>query len=60
MLVEQIKRSGMAENYRSRLEGVSETKARLNYHYLERGCHFQIELEKRDGSWAMKRVWFCR
>lgn len=59
-LIGQIKASGMADNYRNRLEGVSETKARLNYHYLEKGCHFQIDLEKQDESWTITRIWFCR
>ncbi len=58
-LIQQIKASGMADNYKSRLE-VSETKARLNYHYLERGCHFQIDLMNQDGAWLIQRVWFCK
>jgi hypothetical protein len=59
-LIQQIKASGMADNYKSRLEGVSETKARLDYDYLEKRCHFQIELVKLDDSWTIKRIWFCR
>jgi|ERR1043166_55292 hypothetical protein len=59
-LIQQIKASGMADNYQSRLEGVSETKAHLNYHFLEKGCHFQIDLVKQDDAWTIKRIWFCR
>ena len=59
-IVQQIKASGMADNYKTRLEDVSDTKARLNYHYLEKGCHFQIDLEKQNGYWTIKRIWFCR
>jgi hypothetical protein len=59
-LIQQIKASGMSDNYKSRLEGVSETKARLNYHFLEKGCHFQIDLVRQDGVWTIKRIWFCR
>lgn len=58
-LIEQIKASGMMDNYKSRLE-VSDSKARLNFHYLEKGCHFQIDLEKQNGSWLITRIWFCR
>jgi formiminotetrahydrofolate cyclodeaminase len=59
-LIEQIKASGMAEDYKNRLENLSETKARLNYHYLEKGCHFQIDLEKQNNSWVIQRIWFYR
>jgi len=59
-MLEQIKASGMATNFTSQLEDLSETKARLNYHELEKGCHFQVDLEKRDGLWIIRRIWFCR
>ena len=59
-ILKQIIASGMTTNYTNRLETVSETKARLNYHYIEKGCHFQIDLERQDGSWVIRRIWFCR
>ncbi len=59
-IVEQIKASGMAENYKNRVEYVSEMTARLNYHYLEKGCHFQVDIEKQNGSWIIRKIWFCR
>jgi 5-formaminoimidazole-4-carboxamide-1-beta-D-ribofuranosyl 5'-monophosphate synthetase len=59
-LIVMIKASGMADNYKTRLVDVSDAKARLNYHYLEKGCHFQINLERHDGSWIIRRIWFCR
>jgi hypothetical protein len=59
-LVQQIKSSGMADNYKDHMKEVSETAARLDYHYLEKSCHFQIDLEKKDGSWSIRRIWFCR
>ncbi len=58
-LIQQIQASGMADNYQSRLE-ITDAKARLNYHYLEKGCHFQIDLERHDGNWTIQRMWFCR
>ena len=58
-LIQQIKASGMADNFKSRLE-TSDTEGRLNYHDLKRGCHFQIDLAKQDGAWSIKRIWFCR
>jgi hypothetical protein len=60
-LIEQIKISGMADNYKTRLRDESETKARLDYHLDKKPfCHFQVDLEKRDGSWFLKRIWPCR
>jgi hypothetical protein len=59
-MLKQIKASDMASNFTNRLETISDTKSRLNYHYLERGCHFQVDLEKQDGLWVIRRMWFCR
>jgi len=59
-ILKQIKASGMTTNSTNRLETVSETKARLNYHYIEKGCHFQVDLEKQDGFWVIRRIWLCR
>ena len=67
-LIEQIKASGMANNYKTHLEDIAEakpatdrlrwlTEARLNYHGLG---DFQIDLEKQNGSWIIKGIWFCR
>lgn len=61
-LIEMVLRSDMENNYKQRLEHISSSNARLNYHYLEKGCHFQIELEKIEeyGTWHIKNIWFCR
>jgi hypothetical protein len=59
-LIGMIQRSGMLTNYPSRLESQSPAEVRLNYHYLERGCHFQIDLQKQDTVWKVTRIWFCR
>lgn len=55
-----IGKSGMPENYRDRLEQRSDNAAHLNYHDLECGCHFQVDLKKQDGAWRVDRVWLCR
>jgi len=65
-LIEMILRSDMESNYKQRIKYISSSEARLNYHYLEKGCHFQIELEKekdwkeRSSWWTVKRIYFCR
>jgi hypothetical protein len=32
----------------------------LDYHYLEKACHFQIDLAQENGNWKVTRIWFCR
>lgn len=59
-LIGMIKRSEMLTNYKERLEMRSDVTARLNYHYLEKGCHFQVDLARENGTWIIKRIWFCR
>ena len=59
-LIQMIKASGMPSNYPARLRHVSDASVRLDYHYLEEGCHFQVDLERKDGVWTIKRIWFCR
>jgi len=59
-LVAMIQRSGMATNYMSRCTVNTNGTGNLNYHYLERGCHFQIDLAKTNETWTIKRIWFCR
>jgi len=59
-LVEMIQRSGMATDYVGRCTLHTNGTGRLNYHYLERGCHFQIDLAKTNQTWTIKRIWFCR
>ena len=59
-LVQMIQRSGMATNYVDRCTLNTNGTGRLNYHYLERGCHFQIDLAKTNTTWTIKRIWFCR
>ena len=48
------------ETLRGSLQAVSEKEVRLNYHYLERGCHFQIAIVWQNGSWVIKGIWPCR
>ncbi len=55
-----IQRSGMLTNYSGRLQMQSAVKARLDYHYIERGCHFQVDLQKNGSTWRVTRIWFCR
>ena len=59
-ITKQINNSGMIINYKEHLEMKSNNTARLNYHYLEKGCHFQIDLIKHGNNWKISRVWFCR
>jgi hypothetical protein len=59
-LIEMIKRSEMELNFRQRFEEKSDTTGRLNYHFLEKGCHFQIDLVLDGGTWTVDRIWFCR
>ena len=59
-LVEMIKRSGMATNYTERLTLNTNGTGRLNYHYLERGCHFQIDITMTNDSWTIRQILFCR
>ncbi len=59
-LVAMIRRSGMSTNYVSRCSLNTNGTGRLDYHDLERGCHFQIDLAKTNDTWAVKRIWFCR
>ena len=55
-----VQRSGIPTNYPSRLQFPSSGQARLNYHDLPRGCHFQIDLQKDVAGWRVTRIWFCR
>ena len=59
-LIEMIKRSGMLTNFKQRLTKQPDGTGRLNYHYLEKGCYFQIDLLEHDGVWRITRIWFCR
>jgi hypothetical protein len=59
-LIAMIRHSGMATNYADRSTLNTNGTGRLNYHYLERGCHFQIDLSKSNETWTIKRIWFCR
>jgi hypothetical protein len=55
-----IQRSGMLTNYTERLRSFSPTEARLDYHYPEKGCHFQVSLEMRGSAWEVARIQLCR
>ena len=59
-LMPMIQRSGMLTNYLERLEQHSTTNARLNYHWLERHCHFQVELANTGALWRVTRIGYCR
>ncbi len=59
-LVAMIQRSGMATNYLGRCTVNTNGTGNLNYHYLERGCNFQIDLVKTNETWTIRRIWFCR
>jgi hypothetical protein len=59
-VIRMVQRSGMLTNYTSRFESSSPTSARLNYHWLERHCHFQVDLHKDKDAWGVKRIGLCR
>jgi hypothetical protein len=59
-LVAMVLRSGMLDNFRYQIEPVSPRSVRLDYHYLERGCHFQIELRLTQNGWDISGMEFCR
>lgn len=59
-LIEMIKRSEIKQNHKKRFKTQPDGTGRLNYHYLEKGCHFQVDLKKTDGKWEVTRIWFCR
>jgi hypothetical protein len=59
-LIEQVKRSEIQANYKQRFRQLSPTAGRLDYHYLEKACHFQIDLAQENGNWKVTRIWFCR
>ncbi len=59
-LLGMIQRSGMLTNYASRIESCPEGRARLDYHYLERGCFFQVDLQRDGDRWRVTRIFLCR
>ena len=59
-LMEMIKKSGMETNCRERFTEDPVGIGHLNYHDLERGCHFQMKLSPTEGRWAVDKVSFCR
>jgi len=59
-LIEMIKRSEIEQNYKQRFTERPDGTGRLDYHYLEKGCHFQVDLKKTDEQWKVTRIWFCR
>lgn len=59
-VIEMIKRSDMLSNYKQRLKPLSDTTARLDYHYLEKGCYFQIDLTRQNANWKVSRIWLCK
>jgi hypothetical protein len=59
-LVKMIRSSGMQTNYTERCAITTNGTGRLDYHYLELGCNFQIDLVQTNGTWNISRIWFCR
>jgi hypothetical protein len=59
-LIGMINQSGMPTNYLTRYHLETNGTARLDYHLLERGCNFQIDLAMTNGDWNIRRIWFCR
>jgi hypothetical protein len=59
-LVGMVQRSGMLTNYSERLHASSATTARLDYHYPEKGCHFQVTLSKQGATWHVTGLGLCR
>jgi hypothetical protein len=59
-LLAMIQRSGMVTNYSRRVRRTSPTLARLDYCDIERGCHFQVEMQKESGGWSVSGIWLCR
>ena len=55
-----VQRSGMLTNYTERLHASSATAARLDYHYPEKGCHFQVTLAKQGTAWHVTGLGLCR
>lgn len=58
-IMSMVQRSGMETNFVERLQKKSDSTARLDYHMLERGCHFQVDLRK-DTNWVVASIWLCR
>ena len=58
-LAKMIRKSDIKNTYGKKLstEGFS---ARLNYHDLAKGLHFQVDMDKRSDVWTVSRIWFCR
>ncbi|MFH2045723.1 MAG: hypothetical protein ABIK92_11320 [Pseudomonadota bacterium] len=59
-LIGMIKKSEMLSNYKKHFSETLQNTANLNYHYLKKGCHFQIDLIKNNDGWKINRIWFCR
>ena len=59
-LIGMVKRSKIAFSYTERLHEERDGSFRLDYHWLEQGCSFQIEGTQSDGTWRLCRIWFCR
>lgn len=60
VVADMIRRSGMATNFAERCTFSTNGTARLDYHMLERRCHFQVDLVNSNGIWTARRFWFCR
>ncbi|MBN1475492.1 hypothetical protein JXA47_01940 [Candidatus Sumerlaeota bacterium] len=59
-LIAQIVSSEIAETYRDHISERSDSACHLDYHWLERGCHFQVDLSRSGYHWFVERIWFCR
>jgi hypothetical protein len=59
-MIEQIRISEIAETYRDHISERSSSACHLDYHWLERGCHFQVDLVRGSAEWHVERIWLCR
>ena len=55
-----IKKSNLPETYEKHIEKIDETLYRLNYHQLDKGLHFQVDIKNIDDKYFIKRIWLCR
>lgn len=55
-----IKKSNLPKTYEEHIEKIDETLYGLNYHQLDKGLHFQVDIENIEDKYFIKRIWLCR
>jgi hypothetical protein len=55
-----IKKSNLPQTYEQHLEKIDETSYRLNYHQLDKDLNFQVDIEKIEDKYFIKRIWLSR